>query len=75
MSVNPFVAIVALIIGGELWGLIGMALSIPLTAILKLLLDSQPNTQAFGYFLGSEFTHTKTVPAKVETKAEESDKK
>ena len=65
VSVNPFVAIVALLIGGELWGLPGMALSIPLTAILKLLFDSRPQTKAFGYFLGSEFTDDKTSPFKL----------
>jgi predicted PurR-regulated permease PerM len=64
VSVNPFVAIVVLIIGGELWGLPGMALSIPLTAILKLLLDSKPHTKPFGYFIGSEFTDTKIDPFK-----------
>jgi predicted PurR-regulated permease PerM len=65
VSVNPFVAIVALLIGAEIWGIPGMLLSIPLTAILKLLLDLRPNTKALGYFLGSEFTDTKNDPAKV----------
>ena len=65
VSVNPFVAIVALLVGGELWGLPGMALSIPLTAILKVLLDSRSATKAFGYFLGSEFTDNKTDPQTV----------
>ncbi len=64
VSVNPFVAIIVLIIGGEIWGLPGMALSIPITAIVKLLLDTRPNTKAFGYFLGSEFTDMKNDPFK-----------
>ncbi len=65
VSVNPFVAIVALIIAGELWGIPGMLLSIPMTAILKLLLDTRPKTRALGYFLGSEFTDKKNDPAKL----------
>jgi predicted PurR-regulated permease PerM len=65
VSVNPFVAIVALLIGAEIWGIPGMLLSIPLTAILKLLLDLRPRTKAIGYFLGSEFTDSKNDPAKV----------
>jgi len=64
VSVNPFVAIVALLVGGEIWGIPGMLLSIPLTAILKLLLDTRPQTKAIGYFLGSEFTDTKNDPFK-----------
>src|SRR6185312_4661680 len=62
VSVNPFVAIVALLIGAEIWGIPGMLLSIPLTAILKLLLDLRPRTKALGYFLGSEFTDKKNDP-------------
>jgi predicted PurR-regulated permease PerM len=56
VSINPFAAIVALIIGGELWGAAGMILSIPVTAILKLIFDSSEKTKAIGYFLGSELT-------------------
>jgi len=41
-----------------------MLLSIPLTAILKLLLDMRPRTKAIGYFLGSEFTDIKNDPFK-----------
>jgi predicted PurR-regulated permease PerM len=79
VSVNPFVAIVALLIAGEIWGIPGMLLSIPLTAILKLLLDSRPKTKAIGYFLGSEFTDKKTDPFKLfgkrKTKPADSPKK
>lgn len=70
VSINPFVAIVVLFIGGELWGLAGMALSIPLTAILKLILDMRPGTKALGYFLGSEFTDDKKDPFKLLGKKE-----
>jgi len=64
VSVNPFVAIVALLIGGQIWGIPGMILSIPLTAILKVLLDVNPSTQALGYFVGSELTDDKNDPKK-----------
>ena len=65
VSINPFVAIVVLLIGGQIWGTAGMVLSIPLTAILKVLLDHRPHTKAFGYFLGSEFTDKKSNPMKI----------
>jgi len=59
VSVNPFIAIVVLLIGGQIWGIPGMILSVPLTAILKVLLDTYPSTQALGYFIGSELTDDK----------------
>lgn len=65
VSINPFVAIVALLIGGQIWGLPGMTLSIPLTAILKVLLDNRQSTKALGYFLGSEFTDKNVNPFKI----------
>lgn len=70
VSLNPFIAVGALLAGGELWGIPGMALSIPITAILKLLLDARPQTKAFGYFLGSEFVDDDTSPFKVFGKKE-----
>jgi len=65
VSINPFIAIVVLLIGGQIWGTAGMILGIPLTAIMKLLLDSRPKTKAFGYFIGSEFTDKKINPFKI----------
>ncbi len=62
VSVNPFVAIVALLIGGELWGIPGMILAVPMTAILKVLLDLYPSTQPIGFFIGSELTSKKSGP-------------
>ena len=51
VSINPFAAIVALIIGGEIWGAVGMILSIPLIAILKVLFDAYTPTEPFGFLL------------------------
>ncbi len=64
VSINPFAAIVALLIGAEIWGAAGMILSIPITAILKLIFDARESTKAIGYFLGSELTDDKDNPAK-----------
>ncbi|MBA9078696.1 AI-2E family transporter [Rufibacter quisquiliarum] len=52
VSINPFAAIVALILGGEVWGAPGMILSIPLIAILKVLFDASEPLKPFGYLLG-----------------------
>ncbi len=52
VSVNPFAAIVMLLLGGELWGLAGLVLALPLTAILKVVLDSHKSTEPYGFLLG-----------------------
>ncbi|GAC1589021.1 MAG: hypothetical protein NVS3B25_06250 [Hymenobacter sp.] len=52
VSINPMAAIVALILGGELWGTPGMILSIPLTAVLKVVFDANKTTEPWGFLLG-----------------------
>jgi len=37
ISINPLAAIIALIIGGHIWGVAGMVLSLPLIAIMKVI--------------------------------------
>ncbi|ARS35284.1 AI-2E family transporter [Pontibacter actiniarum] len=51
VSINPFAAIVALLIGGEIWGAAGMVLSIPVIAMMKVIFDVYPPLQPFGYLL------------------------
>jgi len=52
VSINPMAAIIALILGGELWGTPGMILSIPLTAVLKVIFDASKSTEPWGFLLG-----------------------
>lgn len=52
VSINPFAAILLLLLGGRLWGVSGLILALPFTAILKVLLDASPSLSAFGYLLG-----------------------
>ncbi|WP_207430502.1 AI-2E family transporter [Sabulibacter ruber] len=51
VSINPFAAILALILGGEIWGAPGMILSIPIIAILKVIFDAYEPLQPFGFLL------------------------
>ncbi len=53
VSINPFAAIIALFIGGMIWGPIGMILSIPTLAIIKVICDAVPSLQPYGFLLGS----------------------
>jgi predicted PurR-regulated permease PerM len=52
VSINPMAAIIALILGGELWGTPGMILSIPLVAVLKVVFDASKSTEPWGFLLG-----------------------
>jgi predicted PurR-regulated permease PerM len=52
VSINPLAAILALILGGELWGTPGMILSIPLMAVAKVVLDANKSTEPWGFLLG-----------------------
>ncbi len=52
VSINSLAAIVALILFGNLWGIAGLVLALPLTAILKVIFDASKRLQPFGYLLG-----------------------
>ncbi|MBT9392383.1 AI-2E family transporter [Hymenobacter sp. NST-14] len=52
VSINPLAAILALILGNELWGTPGMILSIPLMAVIKVVLDANQVTEPWGFLLG-----------------------
>ncbi len=52
VRINALVSIVAVLAGGALWGVAGMFLSIPLTAILKVIFDRVEDLKPFGLLLG-----------------------
>ena len=54
VELNALVSIIVVMIGGALWGIPGMFLSIPITAMLKVIFDRVPGLQPFGYVLGSD---------------------
>ncbi|AEI49081.1 AI-2E family transporter [Runella slithyformis] len=54
VKVNALVSIVAVLIGGALWGISGMFLSIPLVAILKVVFDRIDSLKPFGYLIGDD---------------------
>ncbi len=51
VSINPLVAMLALLIGGSLWGIAGMIIFVPLTAMLKVILDNIPILAPYGFLL------------------------
>ncbi|MHB1277745.1 MAG: AI-2E family transporter [Bacteroidia bacterium] len=56
VSINPLVAIVALLVGGVFWGIAGMVLSLPLIALTRVLLDNFEDTKPFAHLLSDKFS-------------------
>ncbi len=52
VKVNALVSIIVVLIGGALWGIAGMFLSIPITAILKVIFDKIPHLKPLGFLIG-----------------------
>ena len=52
VKLNAFISLLAVIFGAALWGIPGMFLSIPITAILKLIFDKIPDLKPWGFLLG-----------------------
>lgn len=52
VKINALISIVAVIIGGQMWGITGMFLSIPLTAIIKVICDNVQVLKPWGALLG-----------------------
>lgn len=52
VKINALISIVVVLAGGALWGIPGMFLSIPLTAIIKVILDHIESLKPWGLLLG-----------------------
>lgn len=52
VKINALISIVVVLIGGALWGVSGMFLSIPLTALVKVVFDRIEPLKPFGFLLG-----------------------
>jgi len=52
VRINALVSIVVVLVGGALWGVAGMFLSIPLVAIVKVICDRIESLKPFGFLLG-----------------------
>ena len=62
VKINALVSVIVVLIGGALWGVSGMFLSIPLTAILKVIFDHVEPLKPWGFLLGN------TIPMKAKLK-------
>ncbi len=59
VSINALISVVAVIVGGEIWGVPGMFLSIPLVAIIKVICDNIDSLKPWGLLLGDRLPTTR----------------
>lgn len=52
VKLNALISMIVVIMGGAIWGISGMFLAIPITGIIKVILDHIPNLKPYGYILG-----------------------
>jgi predicted PurR-regulated permease PerM len=61
VKINALFSIIVVLVGGTLWGITGMFLSIPLLAIVKLIFDHIEPLKPWGFLLGD------TMPSLLKT--------
>lgn len=54
LSINPLATLVAIVVGGLLWGLSGMILFVPFLAIVKLIADRHPAMKLVSLLTGRQ---------------------
>ncbi len=54
VRINALVSIVIVLLGGALWGISGMFLSIPFIGVMKIIFDRLPEMKPWGMLLGTE---------------------
>ncbi|MBS1494291.1 MAG: AI-2E family transporter [Bacteroidetes bacterium] len=79
VKINALFSVIVVLIGGALWGIAGMFLAIPLTALVKVIFDRVDSLEPFGFLLGDSMPKNqnsflrllkkKSKDKKVETKA------
>lgn len=52
VALNPFAVIIALFVGGMIWGVVGMIMAVPIVAALKVIFDVVDSLQPYGFLLG-----------------------
>jgi predicted PurR-regulated permease PerM len=57
VKLNPLIVIVAVIIGGMIWGIAGMVLFVPLVAMFKIISNNTPGLEPIGFLFGNSKKH------------------
>ncbi len=57
VQINPLASVLAIILGGMIWGVAGMVLFIPFIGILKVVFDNVDFLKPYGYLIGESTSH------------------
>ncbi len=71
VKLNALVSIIVVLAFGALWGIPGMFISIPVTAIVKLIADHVQPLKPFGFLLGDTMPESKNLISPQSKKPEE----
>ncbi|GGZ17238.1 AI-2E family transporter [Echinicola pacifica] len=59
VNLNAFITLLGLLVGGAIWGIVGMVLIIPTLAIMRRIFELSPDTMPFAKLLGEDKTGLK----------------
>ncbi|HZK07783.1 MAG TPA: AI-2E family transporter [Bacteroidales bacterium] len=68
VKVNALVSIIVILAFGALWGIPGMFVSIPLTAIVKVIFDQIDSLKPWGFLLGDTMPDSAIFNIKIKKK-------
>jgi AI-2 transport protein TqsA len=56
LNLNPLLILISVLVWGYIWGIVGMLLSVPLTAIIKIIISNStsPNMEFFEHLMSQE---------------------
>lgn len=54
VNLNPFFTILLIIIGGTVWGIIGMFVIVPIAAMMKIVFDHSKSLKPYAYLIGAD---------------------
>ena len=69
VRINALISIIVVLVFGALWGIPGMFLSIPLTAIIKVIFDHIDTLKPWGFLLGDTMPPIAIFKIKIKKKA------
>lgn len=61
VKLNPFITILSIIVGGIIWGLPGMIISVPVLGMFKMVCEHVSALSPYAYLLGTEGTERHAI--------------
>lgn len=54
VDINPLITILSIIVGGMVWGIVGMIVVLPVVATIKIVSEHTPSMQAIAYLISNQ---------------------